>query len=487
VGAIAFPTDGQRLVTASGAGELCYWDLRKDRETRRVSLPGLQALSPDGKAGVTAGVAFVGNSDEGGFRVWDLAARKVRYRFASNSDPPLAAVEAAFSADGNLLATCARDGREVAVRLWDLRAGKELRRWPVARATPYGFTATGLGFSPDGKVLVARTWRTDRNTGQRGCRMRAWQTTTGELAWVADAPGSFYPALAFAPDGKVLATGDPDGVVLRETATGTELLRLPVPRPVTALAFSPDGRALAGAPAWTLAEPPAVHVWELATGGLGYRFTGHRGGVTCLRYSGDGAVLASGSYDTTVLLWDQTGRFLAANHPPRKAAQRWADLGSSDAKQGFRAMGELAASPAAALKLFKARLRPARGKAPGRKEIAKFLADLNDPKFPVREAARRSLERAGPVAVPALRERLRGTIPAEVRRRIERLLARLDAVTVPPEDLRGVRAVAVLERIGTPEARRLLEALAGGAPEARLTGEARAALLRLAARPAGAP
>jgi hypothetical protein len=44
---------------------------------------------------------------------------------------------------------------------------------------------------------------------------------------------------------------------------------------------------------------------------------------------------------------------------------------------------------------------------------------------------------------------------------------------------RGVRAVAVLEDIGTQQARRLLMALAGGEPEARLTQEARAALKRL--------
>jgi hypothetical protein len=48
-----------------------------------------------------------------------------------------------------------------------------------------------------------------------------------------------------------------------------------------------------------------------------------------------------------------------------------------------------------------------------------------------------------------------------------------------PELLQSLRAVAVLEDIGTPQARRLLEELANGAPEARLTREAKSSLRRL--------
>ncbi len=83
-----------------------------------------------------------------------------------------------------------------------------------------------------------------------------------------------------------------------------------------------------------------------------------------------------------------------------------------------------------------------------------------------------------------MREALAKKPPLEVRRRIERILARLEAPAVPPaEVLRQLRAAAALEWAGTPASRRHLKTLAGGAPAARLTREAGSALDRLSRRP----
>ena len=71
----------------------------------------------------------------------------------------------------------------------------------------------------------------------------------------------------------------------------------------------------------------------------------------------------------------------------------------------------------------------------------------------------------------------------EVRRRLERLLQVLEGVVASGERLQAVRAVEVLEQIGTAEAKQLLQSLASGAPGARLTQEAKASLERLAKRP----
>jgi hypothetical protein len=67
----------------------------------------------------------------------------------------------------------------------------------------------------------------------------------------------------------------------------------------------------------------------------------------------------------------------------------------------------------------------------------------------------------------------------EVKRRAEELLAAVRDAPLPPDALRGLRAVRVLETLGTKEARAVLAGLARGRPEARLTQEARAALGRL--------
>jgi hypothetical protein len=72
----------------------------------------------------------------------------------------------------------------------------------------------------------------------------------------------------------------------------------------------------------------------------------------------------------------------------------------------------------------------------------------------------------------------------EVRDRVKPLLAQLDRSA---GWLRTLRALQVVESVGTPEARQLLESLAKGAPDARLTREAQASLRRLARRPAPGP
>src|SRR5262249_10179622 len=104
--------------------------------------------------------------------------------------------------------------------------------------------------------------------------------------------------------------------------------------------------------------------------------------------------------------------------------------------------------------------------------------------FDERERAERGLEDLGELAEPALRKALQGTTSAEVRRRLTGLLAKLGGATVAPEPARGLRCVEALEHIGSQEARRALGQMAQGAPEARLTREAKASLQRLAKRAA---
>jgi hypothetical protein len=110
--------------------------------------------------------------------------------------------------------------------------------------------------------------------------------------------------------------------------------------------------------------------------------------------------------------------------------------------------------------------------------VRRLLADLDNDSFPRREEAMRKLRELGEQAEPELRAALKARPSPEQKRRIEELLAAPPGVPPPPlpEELRHLRALVVLERIGMSEARQLLEEVAKGTPSARLTGQARAAL-----------
>jgi RNA polymerase sigma factor (sigma-70 family) len=107
--------------------------------------------------------------------------------------------------------------------------------------------------------------------------------------------------------------------------------------------------------------------------------------------------------------------------------------------------------------------------------VAQCLTDLESNTFAVRQKAAEELEKFGPPVLPALRERLEKKPALEVARRLEDLIKRLE----PPDDIRTVRVLRILEHINTPEARQVLDAVAQGAADARPTKEAKAALLRL--------
>jgi hypothetical protein len=128
--------------------------------------------------------------------------------------------------------------------------------------------------------------------------------------------------------------------------------------------------------------------------------------------------------------------------------------------------------------LLKEKVRPVAAPEPGR--LARLMSELDDEAFAVRERATRELEDLGELARPALEAALKKNASAEFRRRVEPLLDRLPEVTVAQWP--GLRGVEVLERIGTPEARQVLENLAEGAVGARLTEEAKVSLQRLAKR-----
>jgi hypothetical protein len=153
-------------------------------------------------------------------------------------------------------------------------------------------------------------------------------------------------------------------------------------------------------------------------------------------------------------------------------------LADADAAKAWRAVWRLANAPQDALAFLRGRVKPYPTAAAD--VTRKLLADVDSDSFKVREAAVKRLKELGLQAEPALRSALGAKPSLEQRRRIEELLAALREPSPPTaEELRQLRALIVLERIGTPDARWLLEEVAKGPESARLTRQARAALIYL--------
>ncbi len=271
-------------------------------------------------------------------------------------------------------------------------------------------------------------------------------------------------------------------VIVWELATGKERWRSEpaIESPIFAagLQFSPDGRWLARG------NSRFVQLYEVLFGQAVHSFAGHETSIKSLAFDRHGRTLASGSFDTTVLIWDMAPVLVS----PRKGSipadvaaleAAWKDLADKDAKVAFAAVRLLVDAGAGALPL-RERLRPAQ--APDPRQLERLLADLSSNRFPERERARNELERLADLAEPALKRFLTQDLSLEARRRAETILARVQGPVTDADKLRHLRALEVLEHIARPAARQILEVLAKGAPEARLTREARESLQRLAKR-----
>jgi HEAT repeat protein len=157
--------------------------------------------------------------------------------------------------------------------------------------------------------------------------------------------------------------------------------------------------------------------------------------------------------------------------------KHWTDLAALDATEAYRALQALHSAEQKAVELLSKRLRPA--PMVDSERIPRFVKDLDHDEFTVRERASRVLEKFGDRIAAQLQQALANQPSPELRRRVEALLEQGN-LAHNPEKLRALRAVEVLERIGSVNAQQVLGTLSQGASDDRLTKEAKAALRRLA-------
>jgi WD40 repeat protein len=592
VRALAFSADGKQIVTGS-EHSIGLWDVATGKQTNYVpSHHGVVcslAFSADGSALATGG-------DDGTAIVWDLNTHRSRHEFPGHY---IAAASLTFSPDGNFLATgdghtsYATDSREAQIRIFDLKKGRLQRQF-----TGHLNGVVSLAFSPDGKRLASAGF---------DARARVWDPANGKWIWQVKG-GDGCRTVAFSPNGESLLIGDTGGelalwrtekeekiqdltlagghgavtystflkdgkslvslefrkdrrpadgtpleaaaqVVSWDAKSGREVSRVPLSGATgnsyyPCQAISRDGSLVAIGS--DLRSTPAVLVWDGASGKLLATLEGHARDITSVAFSPDGKTLASGSRDTTVLLWDV---------PKAKLIGAWHLLGG-DQPESEEAGKVFSAHSVEAVSFLRDQLRHAAAlDAP----YARLIKDLDDDEFTTREKASQQLKEAGLKAEFALRMALEANLSKEAARRIREVLeslsaARLETVTqllldldgekapqaarklremgwtaesalrslveksappmpmkggreqapspralwyadqalkqlnqpsnvsMPPRPKAAYRALAVLERIGTPTARQALAEAAQGPAESALAREAKAALDRLANR-----
>jgi WD40 repeat protein len=504
---VVLSKDGKTLVSWGADRVVRRWEAATGKLLGAFPAPPRTTQAAFSKDGRLVALANADNT----IRIHDVATGKELHKLQGHANGTVAL---AFAPDGKILASCGSSDNSI--RLYDVTAGRDLRQIALpSRREPAqgtvlifggggpGNSGPGLAFSPDGKLLAAPG--VDGNDSAK--TLVLVDVAAGKVLRKIELPQA-VTSLTFSPDGRTLATENADRTItLWETASGKKQTSLgkapdrPRPNPrggnvafvitgmggggsrdaagSVGLAYSPDGRALAARGA-----EQSVLVWDVTAGKEIGRLEGHEGRVETVYFAPDGKTLVTGADDTTLLLWDATSplKELAKVKPVAVPAAEietlWGDLAGEDAAKALQGVLRLTADPRQSVPFLAKRLKPAARVDP--QKIDGWIRELDNEKFAARQAAAANLIQVGEQAVPALRKVLASTPPLETRKRVEELLEKLTGGTLTTEQLRLVRAVEILERIGTPEARQILRTLAQGAPGTLSTREAEAALSRMA-------
>jgi WD40 repeat protein len=327
VTSVAFSADSKVVATASRDWTLRLWQVDDPHQPRVAGTLKLSSdTSPMVKFEQSGHILAVTDGDA--VALWDVGDPAHPHKLSAPDSHHGNTVSLAFSADGTVLAVGTADRTAT---LWNVRnpAAPQLLTSAIT-------SAGDVAISADGRLLAA-------NEGKTGARLWNISDPTnpkplGALVGHRDVVAS----LAFSPDGRTLASGswdhdvrlwdltDPNAPHPLATLTGSNAI-------VWSVAFSPDGRTLAatgsGTRLWDITDPHrAANVLTLSTGVMSAAFSpdgttlaaaggnhnalvyslsdlplaGHHNTVSALVYTRDGRMVATGSWDNTVRLWDVT-------------------------------------------------------------------------------------------------------------------------------------------------------------------------------------
>ena len=268
------------LAAQTSDGNIKIWNIASEtlvaELTEHENLESALAFSPTGEYLVSGGWA---NEVD----VWDVALWEKRHSLIGHTS---SVVAVAFHPDGKRLITSSRDGT---ARLWNVETGEQVTPLPL----------------PD-TLEDTTLYRGEPKEIQR-------VINGGNLRWKRD---QHIQPIVFSPCGTLIAGGlgtwVADGLTneirLWDTATlETRMVILPFHGCIRpwALTFSPCGHYLVSGAWWRSGLDKApIQLWKVATGEHIHTFWGHASDVQDLAFSPDSTLLASGSFDGSILLWN---------------------------------------------------------------------------------------------------------------------------------------------------------------------------------------
>lgn len=294
VNVVQFSPSGKSIV-ASGGGpgvQISTWGAGCEPYSLRQKSSGIRsALSSDGSRIAT------GNSG-GQVRLLNTETGRLEHEFKDKHDKAVRAIS--FAPNGKFFVSGSYDG---SVRLWNVDEKIE----GSVLASTGGAAIIAVAISPDSQKIAAG----GRSGGTYPNKVRLWDSASREELDSDIQTNSDILAIAFSPDGKLIATGDfKQKLIIWDLETGSKKLEESLPSWVTAISFSPDGRYIAAgtrAPGPSASEDGFVWVYDLdAPGQLKRKFrpNGFQSTISSIDFSHDGRFLIAGGWDREeIYLW----------------------------------------------------------------------------------------------------------------------------------------------------------------------------------------
>ncbi|GER84161.1 hypothetical protein KTAU_27970 [Thermogemmatispora aurantia] len=288
---MAFSPDGRYLVHGDDNGLLRLWLLEPDGQARCLCAfqghagPIWSILFRDSRT-------FISSGDDQAIRLWSLSEQDQEgtTRCLKTWHGHSAVIwSLALAPDGQRLASGSHDRT---VQLWDMR--REGQAACLKTLHGHGSMVWSVAFSPDGSLLAS---------GDNDGEIKLWEVESGRCLRTLQGEASPIGALTFSPDGRFLLSSGNDGSLsLWEVSSGYRCQRWPGHGALTwfrAIAFSPDGSLLASG------DEHSLRLGQID--GLSYHlceqtFASHRGQVWSVAFSADGELLASGDDDGVIFV-----------------------------------------------------------------------------------------------------------------------------------------------------------------------------------------